>query len=102
MWNTENSWWEQNVIQPISRFIRQNLAKLKTCKTLQTRVLLLDTNSRKSSDPAWCSVMTQMGGMGVRGGREAQEGGVISIQVAGALYCTAETNTTLQSNHMPV
>ena len=37
MWNTDNSWWEQNVIQPISRFTRQNLAKLKAYKTLQTR-----------------------------------------------------------------
>ena len=46
--------------------------------------------------------MTQMGGMGVRGGREVQEGGVISIHVADSLYCTAETNTTLQSNYTPI
>ena len=59
-------------------------------------------NREKSSDPAWCPVMTQMGGMGVRGGREVQEGGVISIHVADSLYCTAETNTTLQSNYTPI
>ena len=39
--------------------------------------------------------------MGV-GGREAQEGGDTCTHVADSLCCTAETNTTLQSNYIPI
>ena len=42
--------------------------------------------------------MTMMGGMG-GGRREAQEGGGIGIQMVDWPCCTAETNTTLSSNH---
>ena len=34
------------------------------------------------------------GGMGVRGGKEAQEGGDMCTQVPDSHRCTAETNTT--------
>ena len=36
------------------------------------------------------------------GGRDAEEGGDICIHIADALCCTAETNTTLQSNYTPI
>jgi len=39
--------------------------------------------------------MTQRGGEGDGGGREAQEGGDICIYMADSLHCTAETITTL-------
>ena len=38
----------------------------------------------------------------MRGGWEAQEGGNICIHIADALCCTAETNTTLQSNYISI
>ena len=43
----------------------------------------------------WCSVMTQKGGTGAGGGRQAQEGRDICIHVADSLNCTAGTNITL-------
>ena len=54
-----------------------------------------DTGSSAGS-PA----MTERAGMAV-GGRQAQEGGCIRIHVADSRSCTAEANTTLQSNHAP-
>ena len=35
-------------------------------------------------------------------GRDVQEGGDVCIHIADTLCCTAETNTTLQSNYPPV
>ena len=35
-------------------------------------------------------------------GREASEGGNICMHMADSCGCTAETNTTLQSNYLPV
>ena len=40
--------------------------------------------------------------MGVGSGREVQEGGDIYIHIADSLFCTAETNTTLESNYSPI
>ena len=37
-----------------------------------------------------------------RGGREAEEGGGICMHMADSCCCTAETNTTLQSNYSPI
>ena len=45
---------------------------------------------------AWCSVLTQRSRMGVE--REAQEEGDVGIIMADLCCCTAETNTTSQSN----
>ena len=39
---------------------------------------------------------------GRRGGREVQERGDICMHTADSLHCTAETNTTLQSNYTPI
>ena len=36
------------------------------------------------------------------GGRDIQEGGDICIRIADSLYCTAETNTALQSSYTPI
>ena len=36
------------------------------------------------------------------GGRKAQEGGDICKHIAGSCCCTAETNTTLESNYPPM
>ena len=52
---------------------------------------------------ARCSVMTQMGQMGVeRCERVAQDGGDTCIHIVDLLHCTAETNTTLESNYSPI
>ena len=41
-----------------------------------------------------------MGGMGGGGnGRKAQEGGDMCIHITDSLHCTAENNTTLESNY---
>ena len=40
--------------------------------------------------------------VGWGGGREAQEGGDICILIADSHGCTAESNTTLQSNYLPI
>ena len=53
-----------------------------------------------TGSPAWCSVMTQRGGIG--GGEEAQEGGDRCIILAGLCCCAADTNKTLQSNFLPI
>ena len=42
---------------------------------------------------ARCSVMTE------KGGKETQEGGDIRTLIADSRCCTAETNTTLESNY---
>ena len=39
---------------------------------------------------------------GGEGGREAQEGRDVCIHIADSFNCTAESNTTLQSNYMPI
>ena len=36
------------------------------------------------------------------GGRKAQEGGDVYLQIDDSLHCTAETNTTLQSNYTSI
>ena len=36
------------------------------------------------------------------GGKEAPEGGDVCTCIADSLCCTAETNTTLQSNYIPL
>ena len=43
-----------------------------------------------------------MGGMGIGDEREAQEGWDICIHKADPLCCTAETNTTLSRNYIPI
>ena len=43
-----------------------------------------------------------MGGMGRGDEREAQEGWDICIHIADPLCCTAETNTTLSNNYIPI
>lgn len=48
---------------------------------------------RNTAAGARCSVMAEMGGVGVCG-KEAQEGGDVSILTADS-HCIAETNTTL-------
>ena len=48
-----------------------------------------------TGNSAWCSVMTQRGGM--RGGREALQGADLHILIADSCCCMAETNTILQS-----
>ena len=45
---------------------------------------------------AWCSGMGGVGGWGVR------EGGDVRVPIADSLQCTVETNTTLQSNYIPI
>ena len=40
--------------------------------------------------------------MGSGDGREAQEGGDVCILKADSWCCTAETNTTLESNYPPI
>ena len=40
--------------------------------------------------------------MGWGDGREVQEGGDICINIADTFHCTAEINTTLQSNYIPI
>ena len=49
---------------------------------------------------AWCSLMTYKGAM--RGGREVQERGDIWKHTADSLHCTAENNTALESNYIPI
>ena len=67
-------------------------------KQIATGQLLYTTRSS-----AWCSVMTWRGGKRVaRSGREIQEGGGTCIHISDSLHCTAETNTTLQSNYPPI
>ena len=39
--------------------------------------------------------MTYWGGVGMRGGREAQKGEDVCVLIADSLYCTAETNSAL-------
>ena len=63
---------------------------LPCVKQIASGKLLYSTGSS-----AQCSVMTQRGGEGDGGGREAQEGGDICIYMADSLHCTAETITTL-------
>ena len=41
-----------------------------------------------------CSVMTDLGRLGV-GGREVQEGGLTCIHIVDLLHCTTEINTAL-------
>lgn len=56
---------------------------------MATGKMLYNTGSQ-----AWCSVITQLGGM--EGEREAQEGGnYIYIIMADSHCCTTEINTTL-------
>ena len=43
-----------------------------------------------------------MGGMQGGDGKEVQEGGDVCIYMADSLHCTAETNTTFQSNYSPI
>ena len=69
--------------------IRIDIYTLPCVKQIASGNLLYSTGSS-----AWCSVMTQMGGMG-GGGREVQEGRDICIHIADSLRCTAETSTTL-------
>ena len=38
----------------------------------------------------------------VRGGREVREGGDICILLDDSHHCTAETNSTLESNYLPI
>ena len=61
------------------------------------------SSSRKllygTGDSAQCSGMTSRDGMGRGVGGDVQEGGDICIHLADSGCCTAETNTTLQSNY---
>ena len=50
---------------------------------------------------AWCPVVTWKGGMG-QGGREVREREGVCTHMDDSFYCTAETNTPLQSNHTPI
>ena len=53
-----------------------------------------------------CDDLDGWGGGGGGGRREVQDGGDIcgrgDIHIADSLHCTAETNTTLQSNYTPI
>ena len=57
-----------------------------------------------SGSPAQCSVMALTSGMGWGGGcgREIQGGRDICTHVTDSVHCTAETNTMLESNYIPI
>ena len=91
-------WWTQRgKVGGKNWEIRIDIDTLLCVKQIASWNLLSSTEN-----PARCSVTIQRGEIGVGGRRKVQERGDICIHVADSLHCTAEINTTLQSNYTPI
>ena len=73
------------------------IVQIPRVKQIAGEKLLYSTGSS-----GWYSLMTQRGRGRRAAGRELQEGGHICIHIAGSCCCTAETNTTFESNFIPI
>ena len=88
--------WRATVLLGLQSQTRLKWLSVHACMCkLASENLLHSTGSS-----ARCSVMTQRAGIG--GGREVQEGGGLFICMADSHCCTAETNTAVKNNYIPI